>query len=195
MTGRKSIKRFTASLDSVYIYKNKLSVCLSSDVMSSCHVVMKLVVVMFVMTMMSLKIFKTFVHGKMFNCKMTEEPTMATTEEAAQRVYAKQLAVIEKVRKESVPRNHKNSKKTGLRLIEKVRRESVPRNYQSNAKPDLLLKEKVKKEGVPRNHKNSKKTGLRLIEKVRKESVPRNHKSNLKIIAWHSGTAQSMIIA
>ena len=60
--------------------------------MSSCHVVMKLVVVMFVMTMTSLKVFKTFVHGKMFNCKMTEEPTMATAEEAAQRVYAKKLA-------------------------------------------------------------------------------------------------------
>ena len=50
---------------------------------------------------------------------MTEEPTMATAEEAAQRVYAKELAtdnVNEKVRKESVPGNHKNSKKTGLRL-------------------------------------------------------------------------------
>ena len=56
---------------------------------------MKLVVVMFVMTMTSLKVFKTFVqrqHGKMFNCKMTEEPTMATAEEAAQRVSAKKLA-------------------------------------------------------------------------------------------------------
>ena len=70
----------------------------------------------------------------------------------------------------------------------------MSRNYQSNVKPDLLLKEKVKKEGVPRNHKKSKKTGLRLIEKVRKESVPRNQ-SNLKVIAWHAGTAQSMIIA
>ena len=68
----------------------------------------------------------------------------------------------------------------------------MSRNYQSNAKLDLLLKEKVKKEGVPRNHKNSEEIGLRLIEKVRKESVPRNHKSNLKIIAWHSGTAQPM---
>ena len=56
------------------------------------HVVMKLVVVLFVMTMTSLKVFmtmrslkvfKTFVHGKMFNCKMTEEPTMSTAEEAA----------------------------------------------------------------------------------------------------------------
>ena len=28
----------------------------------------------------------------MFNCKMTEEPTMATAEENAQRVYAKKLA-------------------------------------------------------------------------------------------------------
>ena len=28
-----------------------------------------------------------------------------------------------------------------------------------------------------------------------KESLLRNHKSNVKIIAWHSGTAQSMIIA
>ena len=56
--------------------------------MSSCHVVMKLVV-MFVMTMTSLKVFKKIVQrqifnckkivdGKMFNCKMTEESTMAT---------------------------------------------------------------------------------------------------------------------
>ena len=28
----------------------------------------------------------------MFNCKMTEEPTMVTAEEAAQRVYSKTLA-------------------------------------------------------------------------------------------------------
>ena len=53
---------------------------------------MKLVVVIFVMTVTSLMVFKTCVHGKMFNCKMTEEPTMATAEEAAQRVYAKKLA-------------------------------------------------------------------------------------------------------
>ena len=70
---------------------------------------------------------------------MTEEPTMATAEEAAQRVYAKKL--IEKVRKESVPRNHKNSKKTGLRLIEKVRTESVPKNHKSNVKTGLRLQE------------------------------------------------------
>ena len=67
------------------------------------HVVMKLVIVMFVMTMTSLKVFKKIVprqnfnckkivEGKMFNCKMTEEPTMATAKEAAQRVYAKKLA-------------------------------------------------------------------------------------------------------
>ena len=68
------------------------------------HVVMKLVVVMFVMTMTSLKVYKKLVQrqifnckkivdGKMFNCKMTEEPTMATAEQAAQRVCAKKLAV------------------------------------------------------------------------------------------------------
>ena len=45
---------------------------------------MKLVVVIFALTVTSLTVFKTFVHGKMFNCKMTEEPTMATPEEAAQ---------------------------------------------------------------------------------------------------------------
>ena len=56
-----------------------------------------------IMTMTSLKVFKTFVQrqifnskkivvGKIFICKMTEEPTMATAEEAAQRVYAKKLA-------------------------------------------------------------------------------------------------------
>ena len=57
---------------------------------------MKLFVVMFVMTMTSLKVFKKIfqrqifnckkiVDGKIFNCKMTEEPTMATAEEAAQK--------------------------------------------------------------------------------------------------------------
>ena len=66
--------------------------CYVCRVTSCHHVVMKLVVIMFVMTITSLKVLKTFVHGKMFNCKMTEEPTMATAEEAAQRVYAKKLA-------------------------------------------------------------------------------------------------------
>ena len=82
----------------------------------------------------------------MFNCKMTDELTMATAED---------LLLIEKVRKESEPKNQKNSKETGLRLIEKVRKESVPRNQ-----------------------KNSKETGLKLIEKERTESVPRNYQSN-----------------
>ncbi|KAK2727927.1 hypothetical protein QYM36_008410, partial [Artemia franciscana] len=48
----------------------------------------------------------------------------------------KNLLLIEKVRKESVPRNQKNSKETGLRLIEKERTESVPRN-QKNSKNRL----------------------------------------------------------
>ena len=45
------------------------------------------------------------------------------------------------------------------------------------------------------SHMSNLKTGLRLKEIMPKESVPRNRKSNVKIIAWHSGTAQSMIIA
>ena len=49
-------------------------------------------------------------------------------------------------------------------------------------------------EPLKRNHKHNVKTGLRLKEVMPKEIVPRNQ-SNLKIIAWHSGTAQSMIIA
>ena len=65
---------------------------------------------------------------------MTEEPTMATAEKAAQRVYAKNLLLIEKVRKESVPRNNNNSVKLGLRLKEKSPKESVPRNHKSNLK-------------------------------------------------------------
>ena len=45
---------------------------------------------------------------------MTEEPTMAAAEEAAQRVCQKNFKrLIEKVKKESVSRKHKNSKKTG----------------------------------------------------------------------------------
>ena len=73
---------------------------LSSYVMSSCrHVVMKLVVVMFVMTMRSLKVFKKIVlrqilnckkivDGKMFNCKMTEEPTEESQEQQENRLAA-----------------------------------------------------------------------------------------------------------
>ena len=70
-----------------------------------------------------------------------EEPIIATAEEAAQRVYAKKLAVDRESKKKSVPRNHKNSKKRGLRLIEKVRTESVPRNHKSNVKTGLRLQE------------------------------------------------------
>ena len=60
---------------------------------------MKLVVVMFVMTMTSLKYLRKSFKDKFLivrrswteKCliKMTEEPTMATAEEAAQRIYAK----------------------------------------------------------------------------------------------------------
>ena len=54
----------------------------------------------------------------MFNCKMTEEPTMATAEEAAQRVYAKNLLLIDKVRKESVviTGNINDDRDTGTQL-------------------------------------------------------------------------------
>ena len=53
----------------------------------------------------------------MFKFKMTDELTMATAEEDAQRVYAKKLAAdTESQKKKSVPRNQKNSKETGLRL-------------------------------------------------------------------------------
>ena len=95
--------------------------------------------------------------------------TFSMTDEDAQRVYAIKLAadyqsntkadllLKEKVKKEGVLRNQKNSRETGLRLIEKKRTESMPRNYQSNAEADLLLKENVKKEGVPRNYKNRMK--------------------------------------
>jgi len=51
------------------------------------------------------------------------------------------------------------------------------------------------KENVPRNHNNTVKTGLRLKEIMPKEIVLRIHKSKVQIIAWHSGTALSMIIA
>ena len=43
-----------------------------------------------------------------------------TAEEAAQRVNTKRLAANREVRKESMPRNHKNSVKMGLRLKEKL---------------------------------------------------------------------------
>ena len=45
-------------------------------------------------------------------------------------------------------------------MIEKVRKESVPRNHKSNAKPDLLLKEEVKKEGVPEESQKQQENRL-----------------------------------
>ena len=79
---------------------------------------------------------------------------------------------------------------TQREITEKI----MPRNHKNNVKTGLWLKEIMPKESVPRNHKNNVKTGLRLKEIMPKESVPKNHKSNVKIIAWHSGTAKTMII-
>ena len=109
---------------------------------------MKLVVVMFVMTMTSLKVFKKFVQrqifnckkivdGKMFNCKMTEEPTMATAEEAAPRVYAKKLAADRESKKRKRAEESQEQQENRLALIEKVRTESVPKNHKSNMKTGL----------------------------------------------------------
>ena len=117
----------------------------------------------------------------MFKFTMTDELTMAKADEDAQIVYAKKLAAdIEKVRKESVPRNYQSNAKADLLLKEKVKKEGVPRNHKNSKKSGLLLIKKVRKESVPRNHKNSKKSGLLLIEKVRKESVLRAFLSPLK---------------
>ena len=114
------------------IYRKVSCLCVSSDVMK--------LVVMFVMTMTSLKVFKTFVHGKMFNCKMTEEPfvhgkmfnckmteepTMATAEEAAQRVYAKKLAADRESKKRKRSEEEELPEKRETRLAAK--RESEKR--------------------------------------------------------------------
>jgi len=81
---------------------------------------MKLVVVIFALTVTSLTVFKTFVHGKMFNCKMTEEPTMATAEEAAQRVYAKKLAADRESKKRK--RSEESQEQQENRLAAKERK-------------------------------------------------------------------------
>ena len=49
------------------------------------------------------------------------------------------------MKKEGVPRNHKNSKKSGLLLIEKVRKESVPRNHKNSKKSVLAADRESKK--------------------------------------------------
>ena len=82
----------------------------------------------------------------MFNCKMTDELTMATAEEDAQRVYAKKLAADRESKKRK--RAEESKEQQGNRL--EADRES-------------------KKKSVPRNRKNSKKTGLRL-----KKAKPRS---------------------
>ena len=92
---------------------------------------MKLVVVMFVMTMTSLKVFKKIVQrqifnckkivdGKMFNCKMTEEPTMATAEEAAQRVYAKKLAADRESKKRKRAEESQEQQENRLAAKERI---------------------------------------------------------------------------
>ena len=80
------------------------------------------------MTMTSLKVFKTFVHGKMFNCKMTEEPTMSTAKEAAQTVYAKKLAADRESKKRKLAQESQEQRETrvdGKRESEKKKAKSI----------------------------------------------------------------------
>jgi len=64
------------------------------------------------------------------------------------------------------------------------------RNHKEQRENRLETQIDITEKIMPRLHKKNLKTGLRLKEIMPKESVPRNHKSNVKIIAWHSGTAQ-----
>ena len=87
----------------------------------------------------------------------------------------------------------RRSRLAAKRESEKRRRaeELLEQQQEIRLAADRESEEKKACRGITRT---AGKSGLLLIEKVRKESVPRNQ-SNLKVIAWHSGTTQSMIIA
>ena len=58
----------------------------------------------------------------MFNCKMTDEPTMATAEEDAQRVYAKKLAADREIQKRKRAEESKEQQVFWHRLFEHLHR-------------------------------------------------------------------------
>ena len=92
-----------------------------------------------------------------------------TAEEAAQRVNTKRLAANREVRKESMPRNHKNSVKMGLRLKEKSPKNRAEESIEQRENR-LAGQRVIRKKSGPSNHKNNVKTGLRLKEKLPKKS-------------------------
>ena len=130
---------------------------------------MKLVVVIFAMTVTSLTVFKTFVHGKMFNCKMTEEPTMTTAEEAAQRVYAKKLAA---------DRESKKRKRAGESQEQRETRLDAKRESEKRRSAEVSQEQHENRLAADRESKKRKRS---------EESQEQPEKT------W--GTAQAMIIA
>ena len=83
-------------------------------------------------------------------------------------IYTKRLAAIEEVRKESVPRNHKNSVKTGLRQKRNYQKDcaEVTQEQRENR---VAAQREITKKIVPRNRKSNLKTGLRLKEIMPKQ--------------------------
>ena len=65
---------------------------------------------------------------------------MATAEEDAQRVYAKKLTAARESKKRKRAEESKEQQGSGLRLIKKVRKESVPRNQKNSKETGLRLK-------------------------------------------------------
>ena len=69
----------------------------------------------------------------------------------SQEQHENRLAAKREIREESVPRKLlKELMPKGLRLIEKVKKESVTRNHKNNVKTGSRLKEKLLKESVSR---------------------------------------------
>ena len=93
--------------------------------------------------MTSLKVFKTFVHGKMFNCKMTEQPTMATAEEAAQRVFVFKLAADRESKKRK--RVEESKEQQGNRLAADRESKKRKRAEESQKQQEKRLAAKERK--------------------------------------------------
>ena len=97
----------------------------------------------------------------MFNCKMTEEPTMATAEEAAQRFYAKKLAADResKKRKRAEESQEKQENRLAADRESKNRKraeESLSKSFSNNCTANSRVSWSVENEAYIRESKQHK---------------------------------------
>ena len=134
-----------------------------------------------IMTMTSLKVFKTFVHGKMFNCKMTEEPKMSTAEKAAQRVYAKKLAADRESKKRKRTEESQEQRKTRLaakRESEKRRRAEESQEQQENRLAADRESKNRKRAEEPKEQRKTRLAAKRESEKRRRAEISKEQQEN-----------------